>query len=106
MLQEGDGVVPEESTAKNPNAMKFTGGAAEVCHFSEHSLQGRCDSDSFRLYTQLQVLVPTSVCCSFFWQCQKHPTRHLLHATLMQLLSVQRDVALNFTNLVYSVHTV
>lgn len=36
VLQEGDGVVPESSTAKKPNAMKFTGGAAEVCHFSEH----------------------------------------------------------------------
>ena len=28
--QEGDGIVPEDSTAKNPNAMKFTGAATEV----------------------------------------------------------------------------
>lgn len=30
MFQEGDGVVPEEAQRKNPNALKFTGGPAEV----------------------------------------------------------------------------
>jgi len=29
-MQAGDGVVPEEAQRKNPNAIKFTGGAAEV----------------------------------------------------------------------------
>lgn len=29
-VQEGDGVVPEEAQRKNPNAMKFIGGPAEV----------------------------------------------------------------------------
>ena len=58
VLQEGDGVVPEESAPKNKNAMKFTGVAAEVCHFSELNNQGRCDSHSFRLHIR-SLLVPT-----------------------------------------------
>ncbi len=30
VAQEGDGVVPEEVQRRNPNAIKFTGGPAEV----------------------------------------------------------------------------
>lgn len=30
LVQQGDGVVPEEAQRRNPNAIKFTGGSAEV----------------------------------------------------------------------------
>lgn len=36
LAQEGNGVVPEEGQRKNPNAIKFSGGSAEVA-FHQYS---------------------------------------------------------------------